>query len=63
MCSNGWMEKVTMKWKSNFVWISAGDFMINSLTSLTYAIDGNTLEVYKRIMFTRYITDCKGEEV
>jgi len=38
-----------MKWERNFVWTSAGDFTINSLTSLICVIDGNTLEVYRRI--------------
>jgi len=44
-----------MKWKRNFVWTSAGDFTVNSLTSLMYVIDGNTLEVYIKITFMRYI--------
>ena len=44
------------KWKRNFGWTSAGDLTVNSLTSLIYVIDGNTMEVYMRITFTRYIS-------
>jgi len=52
-----------MKWKSKFLLYFTGDFTTNSLNALINAVDGNTSEVYKRITFTRYITEDKGEEV
>ena len=40
---------------------SAGKFTVNYLTCLIYVIDENTLEIYMRITFMRYISENKIE--